>query len=327
MPTHLLLIISGVLAGPAPPPVDGRVQKPQAFIVLSRCAAPDVADARPDDLVAAVAAARAALDALPPADPTAPRLRLRLADLQIAAANDALNRAYDAYQRALEQNPDAPPPAEPGLDIAAPLATLDAFLRDYPKAPHRDLALMWRGWLRQETGADDLAAADYRVVGALKASPLRAEALFRLGNLAFHADRLADARAALKPLVALPESPFTPLGLYFLGWVDYRDGRSADALTTFARLVETRFTDADAAERAALFRPEAVEYLAIVLAGEDDAVDAPGAKQKRHLAALARWGAAHPTLRVEVLGRVALLHDELGHARAAQAVRGLLARD
>ena len=167
--------------------------------------------------------------ALPPRAPERAEAERRLADLEMARADDAA-----------AANGSAP-------DFAAAITRYTAFLQAHPQDPGIDSVLYQLARAQDLSGqpAAALAALD-RLVTDHPATTHRDEAEFRRGELLFSANRLADAeRAFAVVLQTQPESLFHERALYMQGWSRFKLGRLDDALASFFPLLDRRLADVD----------------------------------------------------------------------------------
>lgn len=194
----------------------------RAFLALL----PLMGDAR-DPGVALEAMATAAAGY--PDDPSAAYV-----EAYLALRADALERARNAAERALELDPDW---LEAGLVYARTLAAageVDAalqWLETHPRAAERELRLE-RATILINAGRDDAAR---EVLAALLAEfPADPEGLRALGYLEFHAGDAEAARAAFMTLLA--HGQYRNDALFYLGGLLEQEGATEEAAQFYARM-------------------------------------------------------------------------------------------
>ena len=173
--------------------------------------------------------------ALPPRAPERVEAERRLADLEMARADDAAAASGSAP------------------DFGAAIAGYTTFLKEHPDAPGVDGVLyqLARAQDLSGQGAAALATLD-RLVTQHPGTAVRDEAEFRRGELLFSAGRLADAELAFGVVLqeqaqGRPESLYHERALYMQGWSRFKLGRLDDALAAFFPLLDRRLADVDPA--------------------------------------------------------------------------------
>lgn|GEM_PF-2858097 len=288
----LRLLAFALALGLATPALAAPVPKPQVFVVIARAPvrAERVKDAADRDL-------------------------LVRADAAIVAAREAYDRATDRYMEALDAGAEVPPP-EPVLDYSEARRLLDEALRAIgPRDAGRELALYLAGWLAAEELRDADAITHFgELTTRYPKSDLAEEAAFRTGDLHFDRGALDDARRAYRQAAASGRGRFYAIALYKLAWTAYRKDELDEAWQGFERLVVHLDGGVRDAQSESL-RPEAIAYLAVILAQPDR----DGEAWSRVTARLDGSQLHHP----EVASRLAELLREQGDEALAAQVESL----
>ena len=218
-------------------------------------------------------------------------------------------------------------------DYATAIVRYEELIQHYPAFPQIDGAEYTLGTLygAGERYAD--AAAMFEKVSAIESSPLRAEAMFRLGDSRFELASAArgDQRQALfgKAGAAYEQAAAAApaigdiyfLSLYKLGWSNYNQGTQQNqdgyrkAVEVFGRLVDA-YDKLPPDRQARLgLRDETLDYMAVSF------TQVGGAEAANHFFAT-RGDTAY---KIQVLRRVAArLRDQGDFGRAVQAYQELL---
>lgn len=251
-------------------------------------------------------------------------LALGLASACGGAPSSATTTA--AEETAVQRGPQLALPAGPDPDST--ILELRAFAARYPGTVHAAEALARIGDLETERGRVEHAVDAYlRVVCPNETPPAQALAVLdpsdvdrcaplvvqavpvatiwaRLGDAYFeasdHARALASFEASLASLP--PEHALVPRVTYLRAWTLYRDGRFAEALEGFGRVVglpDERLSG------------EALAYVALLVAEPDwDDDGAPDAERGLARPAVRTWLATHPELEARALdGAASVLLD------------------
>jgi cellulose synthase operon protein C len=247
---------------------------------------------------------------LHPDDPTwTPEIMFRLAELhfessseRLARQEEAFHKELEAYQIALEKDPDAQPPASPQPEYAESIALYRDVVTRFPAYQYGDAALYMMGTLSYEMEAFDesrqsylaltcansfeppagdgsnlASAAEFRAgdYGDCKPwkedSTFTAEAWLRIGEVHYDLDELDPALEAYAKAASNPEDRLYDEALIRMAWTLYlkRDfAEAAQKFDAFIRHVDTPTEDQDARGAVAL-RDDAIRYLAKTYAEED----------------------------------------------------------
>lgn len=231
-----------------------------------------------------------------------PEIMFRLAELHFEAASERLARQEDAfakeleaYQKALESNPDAPSPPAPKPDYAQAIAHFRNVALEFPKYRLGDAALYMMGTLLQDMEAFEESRQAYLALacsnkyvppvagGANVASDAEiakggygdcvpwkedssytAEAWLRLGEIHYDYDEFDPAIEAYAQVTKDPDNDLYDEALIRMGLAMYLKRSFADAALKMDEFV--RYADAhkgeEAAEGAVALRDLAVNYLA-----------------------------------------------------------------
>jgi TolA-binding protein len=262
-----------------------------------------------------------------PDSPLRPGALFELGELLVRRADERFAVSERADSAASAISPTHP-------DYGEPIARYQELITRYPKFDQIDGAAYTLGTLYASTARYADAVPMFEMVAARDQSPLRAEALFRLGDAEFELasaergdERLAlYARAATAYERAAQAAPADGdiyfLALYKLGWSYYntatRDNPDGyrKAVDVYGRLVDAYDRlPADRQQRLGL-RSEALEYMAVSFT------------QVGGAAAANRYFADRPdsaALKIPVLRRVAArLRDQGDFAKAVDAFQELL---
>jgi len=268
-----------------------RIPKPEAFVYVQR-------------------------SALPPGTAVAPALAAALHE-----ADAALSAAVDDYgaavERAIAAEAEGAAPAEPLLDLSRPRGLCEALIARFGRSPGVDGAHYLLGWMAAEEGREDAALAAYqRLLTAFPRSPLAVEVRYRVGEIHFGAGRLAASARAYDRVVAAGETPFLALALYKRAWVAYRQGRADAAWRGFSALL-ARAEGAAPTDPSRMLRPEAVQYLALLLIEAD--LDGDGMRDRDAGAPrIARWLTGRAPHHAEVAAAAAQMAREDGDTALAE---------
>jgi TolA-binding protein len=262
-----------------------------------------------------------------PDSPLRPGALFELGELLVRRADERFAITERADSAASSTSPTHP-------DYAEPIARYQELITRYPHFDQIDGAAYTLGTLYASTARYADAAPMFEMVAAHDQSPLRAEALFRLGDAEFELasaergdERLAlYARAATAYERAAAAAPADGdiyfLSLYKLGW-SYYNTATRDNADGYRKAVDVygRLVDAydklppDRQQRLGL-RSEALEYMAVSFT------------QVGGAAAANRYFADRPdsaALKIPVLRRVAArLRDQGDFAKAVDAFQELL---
>lgn len=238
-----------------------------------------------------------------------PEITFRLAELHFETSTDRLNRQeeaftkeLDAYQLALETNPDAPPPESPQPDYADSIALYRDVAVRFPRFHLGDAALYMMGTLLYEMESFDesrqsylaLACAnkysaphadgsnlvpsrsfrrgDYGECVPWKADgAFTAEAWLRVGEVHYDLDELDPALEAYAQAAADPEGELYDEALIRMAWTLYLKRsfpEAADKLDEFVRYADANKGLAKA-DGAVALREDAIRYLAKTYVEED----------------------------------------------------------
>jgi len=215
----------------APPPAPKPAEAPTIKSIASR-----TVEVTPDKKVPGsgeqtIAAYREFLGAAR-TDPQRPEAMRRLGDLEMDRADKTTNETPDAAVPA-----DTAPP-----NYASAIALYLDFLKTYPNDPRNDRVLYQLARAYEQSGDPD--AAMKRLDQLVKDYPntrFREEAYFRRGELMFSTREYARAEQAYGIVLAgPPDGPFFERSLYMQGWSIYKQGRLADALTLFFRVLDLK---------------------------------------------------------------------------------------
>ena len=237
--------------------------------------------------------------------------------------------------------------------LSASIALVQRVVREFPRSPHTDDALLFLGELEHGREADDAALRAWlamvcveRAPDALAGTPgalsgerafagctarttdsaLRAHAWIRIAELAFDLTPGLDLGVAIEAYRRSIEEPgaspeLRAIGLYKRAWALYRSDRYADALVDFATLAVDEQARPD-------LRSEAIQYMAISIVERDwnlDGRDDPMTGLDRPEAA--RWIDASFPRAADVLRKVAeILSDETDYGPALRAYDLLMTR-
>lgn len=238
-----------------------------------------------------------------------PEVTFRLAELEFETSSDRLARQeeafqkeLDAYQIALEKNPDAPAPASPQADYNAAIALFRDVAVRFPRYHLGDSALYMMGTLTYEMENFDEARQAYLALSCankfeapyadgtnlVPSSSFRAgdygecvpwkkdsryalEAWLRVGEVHYDLDELDAALEAYAQAAADPEGEFYDEALIRMAWTLYLKRSFAEAAVKLDEFV--RYADAyrgqKKAEGAIALRDDAIQYLAKTYAEED----------------------------------------------------------
>lgn len=218
------------------------------------------------------------------------------------------------------------------------IVELRAFAARYPATPYAAEALARIGDLETERGRVEHAIDAYlRVVcppedavadglvvldpselsrcASLIAQPIPNAGIWaRIGHAYFEDNDHARALVSFEAALALlpPEHALVPRVTYLRAWTLYRDGRYAEALEAFGRVVA--LPDEQLAG-------EALEYLAVIVAEPDwDDDGAPDTERGLARPAVRTWLAAHPELEARALDGAASVLLDLAELRDAIAM-------
>ncbi|MCX4239521.1 tetratricopeptide repeat protein [Paraliomyxa miuraensis] len=238
-----------------------------------------------------------------------PEITFRLAELHFETSTDRLARQeeafakeLDAYQIALEKDPDAPPPESPQPDYTASIALYRDVAVRFPRYHLGDAALYMMGTLSYEmenfdesrqsylalTCANKYAApladgsnlvssrafrrGDYGECVPWKAdSTFTSEAWLRVGEVHYDLDELDPALEAYQQAAADPEGELYDEALIRIAWTLYLKRsfpEAADKLDEFVRYADTHKGQAKA-DGAVALREDAIKYLAKTYVEED----------------------------------------------------------
>ncbi len=248
-----------------------------------------------------------------------PEIIFRLAELEFESASERLARQeeafqkeLEAYQAALEKNPDAQPPPGPNPEYEKPIELYRQVALQFPNYLYGDAALYMMGTLTYEMERFDESRQSYLALACankyatpladgsnlvtaksftkgdyengctpLKAdSEFAAEAWLRLGEIHYDLDELDPALEAYAQAAADPEGELYDEALIRMAWTLYLKRRFAEAATKFDEFViyaDTHKGEAKAGGAIAL-RDEGVRYLAKTYFEEDWDLD--GRKDK-----------------------------------------------
>ncbi len=246
---------------------------------------------------------------LHPDDPTwTPEILFRYAELEFEAANErfirqeeAYEKALEAYQERLKEDPEAEAPVPPQPAYDKPIGLFAQVVERFPNYAFGDAALYMLGTLLSEQEDFDRArlaylslacknkfdppdlAEEFPTVKAYEpgdyeactpwkeGSKYVAEAWLRIGEMHYDFDELDAALAAYTLVAADPEGDLYDEALIRLGWTEYLMARFADAAKTldkFVRYADERREKGDL-EGAVQLRDEALKYIAKIYAEED----------------------------------------------------------
>jgi len=238
-----------------------------------------------------------------------PEVTFRLAELQFEASTDRLARQEDAFQKeleayqiALEKDPDAPAPPSPQPDYAASIALYRDVAVRFPRYHLGDAALYMMGtmlyemenfdesrqsylalacankWEAPRAGGTNLVSSgsfrrgDYGGCVPWKAdSKFANEAWLRVGEVHYDLDELDPALEAYAQAAADPEGELYDEALIRMAWTLYLKRNFPEAAVKFDEFV--RYADAHKGEAkadgAVALRDDAIKYLAKTYVEED----------------------------------------------------------
>ena len=238
-----------------------------------------------------------------------PEITFRLAELQfessterLARQEEAFQKELEAYQVALEKDPDAKPPESPQPDYAESIALYRDVVVRFPNYQYGDAALYMMGTLSYEMeefdesrqsylaltcanvfeppladGSNLASAAAFRAGDYENCRPWKedstftAEAWLRIGEVHYDLDELDPALEAYAKAATNPEDRLYDEALIRMAWTLYLKREFADAakkFDEFIRHVDTPRADQDSRGAVAL-RDDAIRYLAKTYAEED----------------------------------------------------------
>lgn len=159
-------------------------------------------------------------------DPQRPEAMRRLGDLEMDKADRTVN-------------------AEPAADAASPdykgaIGLYLDFLKTYPNDPHNDRVLYQLARAYEQSGnVDESMRRLDQLVRQYPNTRFKDEAQFRRGELLFSMRDYPRAEQAYGNVLAGPsDGPFYERSLYMQGWSIYKQGRQADALNLFFRVLD-----------------------------------------------------------------------------------------
>lgn len=238
-----------------------------------------------------------------------PEIMFRLAELtfessseRLARQEEAFQKELEAYQAALEKNPDAEPPPSPQPDHAEPIALYRGVVTRFPGYRFGDAALYMMGTLSYEMEAFDQSRQSYLALtcanefeppaadGSNLASATRfqagdydsctpwkedsdftAESWLRIGEVHYDLDELDPALEAYAQAAKDPEGDLYDEALIRMAWTLYLKRDFAEAAEKFDEFI--RYADAhrDRGEvtGALALREDAIRYLAKTYVEED----------------------------------------------------------
>jgi cellulose synthase operon protein C len=161
-------------------------------------------------------------------DPQRPEAMRRLGDLEMDKADTTVNTA-------------------PASDSATPdykgaIALYLDFLKTYPNDPHNDRVLYQLARAYEQSGeVDESMKRLDQLVRDYPNTRFKDEAQFRRGELLFSARDYSKAEQAYGTVLAgPPDGAFYERSLYMQGWSIYKQGRQADALNLFFRVLDIK---------------------------------------------------------------------------------------
>ncbi|MBV69853.1 MAG: hypothetical protein CMH52_00765 [Myxococcales bacterium] len=203
-----------------------------------------------------------------------PDALFRLAELYFEKANDdflALNEAYEEQAAAFEDGKSKVEPDPPTKSYQKTVALFSKLISSWPQYRNIDGALYLKGYCLSEMGKDTEAKDAFQLlVNRFPKSKFTPEAWTRLGEFYFDSNRLKDAIAAYRKVLAFEGHHLYDEALYKLAWTYFRDDQYDEAIAGFRRLIEFSDKEAKATGRAGTeLRAEAIQYLAVSLQEED----------------------------------------------------------
>lgn len=236
----LALAFSAPAAAAPPPLPDARIQKPSAFVIISRAIPAAVPKAPEDRARRKAELERAYADA--PTSVSADDL-LVLGALRSITASDDLEAALAAWNAIADRGEDAGP--LPVADFRSARDALEAVLARTPKTwPGALEAYDHLAWLYAEDGpAHDpqhARAASEAVTTLAPSGPIVARAHFRLAELAFDAGDMRRAKPAYDAAArAEPGGSLAAFAAYKAAWSRFTLGEVADAITQMEAVART----------------------------------------------------------------------------------------
>lgn len=238
-----------------------------------------------------------------------PEITFRLAELQFESSSDrlarqeeAFSKELDAYQIALEKDPDAPAPASPLPEYAASIALYRDVAVRFPRYHLGDAALYMMGTLTYEMegfdesrqsylaltcaskfqapfadGSNIVPAKAFRRGDYVDCVPWKpdsqfvAEAWLRVGELHYDLDELDPALEAYAQVLTDPEGDLYDEALIRMAWTLYLKRsfpEAADKLDEFVRYADANKGLAKA-DGAVALREDAIRYIAKTYIEED----------------------------------------------------------
>jgi tetratricopeptide (TPR) repeat protein len=238
-----------------------------------------------------------------------PEITFRLAELHFESSTDRLARQeeaftkeLEAYQLALEKNPDAPAPASPIPEYAASIALYRDVAVRFPRYHLGDAALYMMGTLLYESESFDESRQSYLALACANKyqaplvdgtnlvassafrrgdyvecvpwkpdSPYVAEAWLRVGEVHYDLDELDPALEAYAQVLSDPEGDLYDEALIRMAWTLYLKRsfpEAADKLDEFVRYADANKGQAKA-DGAVALREDAIKYIAKTYIEED----------------------------------------------------------
>lgn len=238
-----------------------------------------------------------------------PEITFRLAELQFEASSDrlarqeeAFNKELEAYQLALEKNPDAPAPASPTPDYVESIKLYRDVAVRFPRFHLGDAALYMMGTLLYEMesfdesrqsylalvcanrfeapltdGTNIVSSASFRRGDYGECTPWKADSTFlaeawlRVGEVHYDLDELDPALEAYAQVMKDPEGDLYDEALIRMAWTLYLKRSFPEAAEKLDEFV--RYADANKglkkADGAVALREDAIRYIAKTYVEED----------------------------------------------------------
>lgn len=237
-----------------------------------------------------------------------PEIMYRLAELhfeasteRLARQEDAFAKEVDAYQKALEKNPDAEPPASPKADYADSIDLYRDIVARFPRFHLGDGALYMMGTLLYEMEQPEQSRQSYLALACAnkfeppdaagsnlasksfpegiyddcdpwkKDSEFVAEAWLRIGETHYDADQFGPALDAYARAATSPEDDLYDEALIRIAWTLYLMREFPEAAKKFDEFIlyaDAR-RDSEEISGALALRDDAVKYLAKTYVEED----------------------------------------------------------
>jgi len=237
-----------------------------------------------------------------------PEIMYRLAELhfeasteRLARQEDAFAKEVDAYQKALEKNPDAEPPASPKADYGDSVGLYRDIVARFPRFHLGDGALYMMGTLLYEMEEPQQSRQSYLALACANKfeppnkdgsnlsdnrfpegiyddcdpwkqdSEFVAEAWLRIGETHYDADQFGPALDAYAKAAGSPEDDLYDEALIRMAWTLYlmrEFPKAALKFDEFIRYADAR-RDSEEVSGALALRDDAVKYLAKTYVEED----------------------------------------------------------